>query len=119
MFGFIKKKKSNRQSVNKLSEKDRIALEAGELIHGIGNLVCDGNLQAPWLDLESGSALRDIGHALRRKPSYSTQPMYVVAGHNISTLEHEALVDIASRFMGNAGMVPIEDLIAYHIDKSA
>lgn len=88
----------------------------GELIHGLGTSLSDGRSSIGSLSRQDGLILGEVGHALRMSPRGDADaaalfPHCLAAGFNPREYSTSQLLDIATRVIGNEGVVSFRDAI--------
>ena len=96
---------------------DRKVLLSGEIIHGLGNSIIDGNSKIGSLSIQDGKILQELGHALRVNLNVSSTrgvhefPALHGEGFNPFESTQELILDIAASFIGNAGCLTFAQAI--------
>ena len=95
---------------------NRMSVEVGELIHGIGNDLVDGRAKIGSLSIEDGRILQELGHALRVSlvcglPPSHLFPVLNSVGFYPEQDEKAFITAVASRFIGNNGLLTFNDCV--------
>lgn len=95
---------------------NRMSVEVGELIHGLGNDLVDGGAKIGSLSVEDGRILRELGHALRVSLPGALPPSHVFpvlnsVGFYPEQHEKTFIAAVASRFIGNNGLLTFNDCV--------
>ena len=90
-------------------------VEAGEIIHSIGNGIVDGigngTTNIGGLSMNDGRLLQELGHSLRVNRNLATELEFpALMEHGFNPLDHEIIVilGVAHRLIGNAGLVSFQ-----------
>lgn len=78
-----------------LTEEQKLSCSAGELIHGLGNLIADETIKLGNLTTSDGQLLQDLGSALRQVEPSDSFPALNNAGIKPSKMTRSELVDLA------------------------
>lgn len=95
---------------------NRMSVEVGELIHGLGNDLVDGGAKIGALSVEDGRILRELGNALRVSLPGALPPSHVFpvlnsVGFYPDQHEKTFIAAVASRFIGNKGLLTFNDCV--------
>jgi len=100
---------------------DNKTLQAGEIIHGLGNSIVDGKSKIGSLTIVDGKILQELGHALRIKLTPNGFKSYfkecINHGFNPNESTHEFILEVLSRFIGNEGLLTFKQSLACEMNR--
>lgn len=84
------------------TEKQKLSCAAGELIHGLGNIIADEAVKLGSLTISDGQLLQELGAALRQQDLNGSFPALSRAGVKPSQMTRTELVELADTILNKA-----------------
>lgn len=96
----------------KITEEQKLSLEAGEFIHGIANLLVEEVITIDNVSSQHAELIMEISESLRKPDTRNASaPRLLSVGFPIEEYQRSAWIDLACRLLSADKETPISDII--------
>lgn len=96
----------------KLTEEQKLSLEAGEFIHEIANLLVEQVIIIDNVSSQRAGLIMEISESLRKPDTLnSSAPRLLSVGFPIEEYQRSAWIDLACRLLSTDKATPMSDII--------